>query len=48
MKKNDIIINANIVKIEHPTYIYVYKRKQRGEYIVKVIDEIERGIDDGR
>lgn len=48
MKKNNIIINANIVKIEHPSYICVYKRTQKGKYIAKVTDEIERGIDDGR
>ena len=43
MKKNNITLNAKIVKIEHPSYICVYKRKQKGKYIDKVIDEIERG-----
>lgn len=48
MKKNNIMLSSNIVKIEHPSYICVYKRTQKEKYIAKVTDEIERGIYDGR
>ena len=36
-KKNNIDIN-NLIYLEHPSYIYVYKRKYIDDYIKKVID----------
>ena len=48
IKKNNIILNANIIKIEHPSYICVYKRTQKEKYIDKVVDEMKRRNCDGR
>lgn len=48
IKKNNINLDSDIVKIEHPSYICVYKRNQKNEYITKVTDEIERGSYNGR
>ena len=36
MKKNHIYIE-NIIYVEHPSYIYVYKRKNADDYVNKII-----------
>lgn len=41
-KKNSIKIDAKVLSIEHPSYICVYKRKNKDAYIKNIIDEIER------
>lgn len=40
IRKNNIKLNINFKKIEHPSYIYIYKRKNKKNYINKLIDEI--------
>lgn len=41
-KKNSIKVDAKVLSIEHPSYICVYKRKNKDAYIKKITDEIER------
>lgn len=40
IKENNLELNAIFQKIEHPSYIYIYKRKSKQCYINKVINEI--------
>lgn len=40
IKKNNIKINTNLKKVAHPSYIYVYKRKNKQEYINMLINHI--------
>ena len=42
---NDIKLSLPIKYIEHPLYIYVYKKKYKDNYIEKVINEIKEVID---
>lgn len=44
MNKNNIKLNLPIKYIEHPLYIYVYKKKYKDNYIEKVINEIKKVI----
>ena len=44
LKQNNIKINSNYFYIEHPSYIYIYKRKYIDEYIFKVINIIKENI----
>ena len=44
ISKNNIKINSLIKHIEHPSYIYVYKKKEKDNYIEKVINEIKKVI----
>lgn len=41
-KKNHIKLDVKVWSIEHPSYICVYKRKNKDAYIKKIVDEIER------
>ncbi len=45
ISKNNIKINSLIKHIEHPSYIYVYKKKEKDNYIKKAINEIKEVID---
>lgn len=45
ISKNMIDMNK-IVYIEHPSYIYVYKRKNVADYVKKVINICRDRIDD--
>ncbi len=40
IRKNNINLNINFKKIEHPSYIYIYKRKNKQNYINKLINDI--------
>ena len=40
IKKHDIKLNVYFKSIEHPSYIYTYKRKNKHDYINKLINEI--------
>lgn len=42
IKNNNMHLKSKLIKVEHPSYIYVYKRKNKEEYIQGIIDEIER------
>ena len=44
IEKNNIKLNLPIKYIEHPSYIYVYKKKYKDNYIEKVINEIKKVI----
>lgn len=46
IKDNDIKIESFVKKIEHPSYIYIYKRKYKGNYIKDVIGEIKQHLID--
>lgn len=41
-EKNSIKTDVKVFSVEHPSYICVYKRKNKDAYIKKIIDEIER------
>lgn len=40
IKKHSIKLNVYLKKIEHPSYIYIYKRKSKQDYINKLIADI--------
>lgn len=40
IKKHNIKLNLYLKKIEHPSYIYIYKRKNKQDYINKIINDI--------
>lgn len=41
LEKNNIELNTYLKKVEHPSYIYVYKRKNKQEYINKIATDIK-------
>lgn len=38
--KNNMELNVKFKKIEHPSYVYIYKRKYKQEYINKLVNDI--------
>ncbi|MBE6155041.1 MAG: hypothetical protein E7163_05710 [Firmicutes bacterium] len=44
LKQNNIIIKTYIKKIQHPSYIHTYKRKNKQDYINNLIIEIKNGV----
>ena len=41
LEQNNINVSAMVYEIYHPSYIYIYKRKQMREYICEVSKKIE-------
>lgn len=44
ISENNIELNVILKKIEHPSYIYIYKRKNKQLYIDKVINDINGAL----
>lgn len=40
IRKNNIDLKINFKKIAHPSYIYIYKRKNKQDYINKLTNDI--------
>jgi len=44
IKEHNIKLNTSLKRIEHPSYIYIYKRKNKQDYINKVTNYIKKMI----
>lgn len=44
IKKEKININSNLIRIHHPSYISVYKKRNKQDYIDSILNDIKKRI----